>query len=112
MNLGNITYAEFSLLRELVRAKQMDIWKKEWAPYFTDRSVEEMEKLFQRIMGGDAMHEACYNEEVAIPATDRDCCAMLLRRIDKEEKKIQGILRQGEGDAIKAKATHSTGTIT
>lgn len=93
MNLGDITYAEFSLLRDLVRAKRLDIWKREWAPHFEELTVEEIEKNFQKIMGGDAMHEACYNAEVACPATDRDCCAMLLYRIDEAERKIQETLR-------------------
>lgn len=99
MNLGDITYAEFSLLRELVRAKQMDIWQREWAPHFKELTVEEIEKNFQKIMGGEAMHEACQNVEVAIPATDRDCCAILLRRIDKAEKEVQEVMGiKGEKD--------------
>lgn len=90
MNLGDITYAEFSLLRDLVKAKQIDIWKREWAPRLKERvKIENVRKSFEEIMGARAMHKACQKGEVAVPCTDTDCCALLLYRIDEEEKRVQ-----------------------
>lgn len=93
MNLGEITYAEFSLLRDLVRAKQLDIWKKEWAPRLKkELTVEEIGKIFRKVMREGAVHKACHKSEVAVPITDRDCCILLLRRMDKEEQKVREAL--------------------
>jgi len=93
MNLGDISYAEFSLLRELVRAKQMDIWQREWAPRLKKgTTIEEAEKSFQETMNDKALYEAHKKWGVAAPLTDRGCCSMLLYRFDEEEKKIRKTL--------------------
>lgn len=93
MNLGDITYAEFSLLRDLVKAKQMDIWKREWAPRLKEQvMVGDVIKSFEEVMGMGDMLKACQKGEVAIPCTDTDCCALLLYRIDEEEKRVQANL--------------------
>lgn len=91
------SYAEFSLLRELVRAKQMDIWKREWAPRLKKGvTVEEAEKSFQETMNDKATYEAHKKWGIAVPPTDRGCCSILLYRFDEAERELQKLLRQGE----------------
>jgi len=96
MNLGDITYAEFSLLRDLVRAKQMDIWQREWAPHLKELTVEEIEKIFQKVTREGIIHKACHKGEAAVPITDMDCCILLLRRINEEERKVRKALESAE----------------
>ena len=77
MNLS-MSYAEFSLLRELVKKEQMRIWNKEWLPRLKKRA--DAAKTFERIMG----------EKMVV--TDRGCCAMLLDRFEKAEKEVHDVI--------------------
>lgn len=97
MNLGDISYAEFSLLRKLVKAEQMDIWRREWAPRLKKGvTVEEAEKSFQEIMNDKATYEAYEKWGVPVPPTDRGCCSILLRRCEEEEKKVGALLAKSK----------------
>lgn len=96
MNL-DMSYAEFSLLRDLVRAKQMDIWKREWAPRLKKGITgEEIEKIFEETMNDKALYEAHKKWGVAAPLTDRGCCSMLLYRFDEAEKEVRDTIYAGE----------------
>jgi len=75
------SYAEFSLLRQLVKEKQMELWKTRWLPALKGRdkmTATEMQEAFDRKM----------NREVPdwdTICSDEDCCSVLLRRFHEME---------------------------
>jgi len=86
----DMSYADFSLLRELVKAKQMSIWKKEWASRLDkDISLDKISEIFHQVMETDV--GPC-EEDFQNLLTDRGCCAMLLHRFEKMEKELQTVL--------------------
>jgi len=86
----DVSYAEFSLLRELVKAKQMSIWKEEWASRLgKDISLDKISGIFHKVMETDV--GPC-EETFQNLLTDRGCCAMLLYRFEKAEKELQTAL--------------------
>lgn len=79
-----MSYAEMSLLRELVKAKQLKIWRTVWLPRLRDKnkSAEELNTLFNEIM----------NKEENWTLTDTSCCQKLLSRFREAEQKVQKAL--------------------
>lgn len=74
-------------MRELVKAKQMKIWKEEWAPRLgKDISLDKISEIFHQVMEKDV--GPC-EETFQNLLTDRGCCAMLLDRFEKAEKELQ-----------------------
>lgn len=80
-----MSYAEFSLLREVVKAKQVALWETKWLPILKRRdkmSPVEIRAAFERKMN---------RESVAFDtiSSDEDCCSMLLRRFREMETEFQ-----------------------
>lgn len=73
-----MSYAEMSLLRDLVKAKQLDIWRDLFLGEFEGTPAEEIDIAFDELM----------NPIYEIPLTDRACCAKLLDRFCKVEEII------------------------
>jgi len=84
----DISYAEFSLLRDLVKAEQMRIWKDEWVPRLRkNMGVDEISTLFHKKM------EETAPEPFQNFLTNRGCCAMLLHRFEEMEKELQEVIK-------------------
>lgn len=79
MIILKMSYAEMSLLRDLVKAKQLDIWHGLFSDEFKDRTLDEINIAFEEFM----------NPIYDIPLTDRACCAKLLDRFRKIEEEIK-----------------------
>lgn len=94
----NMSYAEFSLLRQLVKAKQMELWKTRWLPGLKGKesmTPAQIKEAFDEKM----------NREVPdwdVICTDEDCCSMLLRRFNDMELD----LHVGEVDAVVISSEH------
>jgi hypothetical protein len=85
MNI-RISYAEMSFLRELVKNKQLEIWRELFLPEFEGLPSNEIDKAFNKLM----------NPIYDIPLTNRACCAKLLKIFETEEKKIKKALTKAE----------------
>lgn len=72
----DISYAEFSLLRELVKAKQRSIWKEQFVPAL-NHTVTDARNAFKMLMSREAT------------CTDRGCYAILLRKFGEMEEEVQ-----------------------
>lgn len=85
-----LSYAEMSFLRELVGAKQQEIWQKRYLPALKkaeDKTIEEIMVLFNDTMG----------KIEDIPLTDQACCAKLLHKFIKLEQEIKAALSSPTG---------------
>ena len=85
MNI-ELSYAEMSLLRELVGKKKLKIWRTVWLPHLANKSYKEIEEIYKKIMDKPA-HGI---------ATETDCCNMLLKRFQQKEEEIKIDLKSGE----------------
>lgn len=86
MNL-DISYAEFSFLRDLVKEKQMKIWREEFLPRL--KHTVDMPRAFKMLMGRKTIY------------TNRGCCALLLHKFDEAERQIHKALEEADTKALK-----------
>jgi len=82
MNL-DISYAEFSYVRELVKKEQLRLWKEKWLPLLTAHGKRNILTVYSRVMRRKTI------------LTDEGCCSLLLAHIDDAEKKVQELLKHG-----------------
>ena len=76
-----LSYAEMSLLRELVQKKQFDIWQQRYTPRLRKGlSVEEISKTKDEIMNVPL-------EELKEcgPVSDITCCVLLMNKFEELE---------------------------
>lgn len=82
----DISYAEFSLLRDLVSAKQMDIWREKFLPRL--KHGANTANAFKMMMSKKTT------------LTDRGCCALLLHRFQKAEEEVRKAIYAGKKPKI------------
>ena len=90
MNL-ELSYAEMSLLRELVKKKQLNIWQERYAPRLRGGlSIEEIAKTKDEIMNVPL-------EELKEcgPINDITCCALLIDKFEQLENQVREALGIG-----------------
>ena len=83
-----LSYAEMSLLRELVKEKQLDIWQQRYAPRLRrGLSVKELSETKDQVMNVPL-------EELKWcgPVNDISCCALLMNKFDEMEKEVKQAL--------------------
>lgn len=81
----SMSYAEFSLLRELVKKKQIELWEEHWLPALRGRTTmtpTEIRAAFDRKMN----RESVVFDTIS---SDEDCCSMLLRRFQEMETEFK-----------------------
>lgn len=76
-----MSYAEMSFLSELVKAKQLAIWRELFLPEFEDSTSKDIDTAFEQLMS--PVYE--------FPLTDRACCAKLLDKFAKAEEIVHKV---------------------
>jgi hypothetical protein len=76
-----ISYPELSFLRELLKEKKMKIWKENYLPRINNKDPEVIKKLFRDMM-------ECEIDPHSSTCSDRECCILLLSKLQKIEQKM------------------------
>ena len=82
----SITYAELSFLRDLVKAKQFEIWQNRFAKRL--RKQFDAKDVFRETMNYNVKSDGPLLFD-NVPLGDVKCCAYLLYRFQTVEEKIQ-----------------------
>jgi len=99
MNI-DISYAEMAFLRDVVSEKRMEIWKTVWLPGLKNKSKEDVDAVYKKVMTNPACWADFPGQQITkgfqpAPVTsDLDCCNFILERFRRKENEIQKTMKK------------------